>query len=134
MALHVCAASLGQRPLTILFGLYNPPAARGPVTVPRGLAPLGYFVELRVTRDDGRLVYASEEPKTALKLHPDRPSSYRDLDPGYLHGVVFEVADLELPPGSYALDLSYSNREFRGPPEARIGSLSYRLQVRLQVA
>jgi hypothetical protein len=134
MAVHAFAASLGHRPLEILFGLYNPPSASRPVAVPRPLAPLGFFVSLRVTREDGRLVYASEEPKARLKLHPDRAASYRELDPGYFHGVVFEVADLELPPGSYALDLSYTNREFRGPPEARIGSLSYRLQVRLEVA
>ena len=78
MSLHAFAASLGHRPLEILFGLYNPPSASRPVTVPRPLAPLGFFVSLRVTREDGRLVYASEEPKARLKLHPDRAASYRE--------------------------------------------------------
>ena len=132
MDMQYLAVILQASPLTIHFGFYNPEDSEDPCYVPRMLDPLGYFVSLDV-RDGKTSVYRTERPKVRLKLHPDRAESYHALEPGYTHGIVFEIDDFEPDPGSYSLKLTYSNRQFNGFPGHPLGEMTYKATLPLYI-
>ncbi len=119
-------------PLTIHFSLYNPSDSEGPCYVPRMLGPLGYFVHVEVSLGK-TLVYRTRKPKVKLKLHPDRAESYCALEPGYTHGIVFEIDAFEPAPGDHRLTLSYSNLQFDGFPGHALGAMTYTVTLPLYI-
>jgi hypothetical protein len=126
---HIIAA----QPLTIHFSLHNPEQADGATLVPRMLEPLGAFVSVVVRGPGGDEVCRTHPPKFTPKLKPSQESSYVEIEPGYSHGVVLVVEDCELSPGHYEVDVSYSNRDYRGPDGSAIGELTHTETLPLQV-
>lgn len=123
--MHYLAAITETRPLTFHFSIHNPGDANGPICVPKLLGPFGYFIEVEAKDAQDKTVYRSTKPKVRLKLHPSRPESYDFLEPGYTHGVVFQVDEMGQVAGDYNLKLTYSNMEFRGFPQNPLGEMSF---------
>jgi len=121
-------------PLTLHFSLCNPPDSGESVYVPRPLGPLGYFVAIVITDQDDQIVYESDKPKVKLKLHPSRPESYLSLEPGYTHGILLTLDDVQLAPGAYQISMAYSNQEFRGFPEYSLGEMTLDTKLKFQVS
>ena len=120
-------------PLTLHFSFYNTPDGKETIYVPKLLEPIGYFIRLVIARANGEEVYKTYKPKVNLKLHPERPESYQPLSPGYTFGYVLIVEGLTPEPGKYTISLVYSNEEFRGFSEHRLGAMSYEALLTFQV-
>lgn len=120
-------------PLTLHFGFHHPAESESPVSVPRLLTPLGYFVSIVITGEKKQIVYESDRPKVKPKLHPARPESYLQLEPGYTYGVMLEVEDFQPARGVWQMTVTYSNREFQGFAEHPIGELIYQTNLAFKI-
>lgn len=120
-------AILQTRPLTIHFSLYHPADSDEPAYVPRLLEPLGAFVGIEVLGAGDRVVYESPSVKLRLKLDPSNAESYWLLEPGYTYGAVLTVDsdELQLSRGEYELELRYSNLEYVGFDDHRLGKMTH---------
>ena len=124
---------IGAQPLTLHFSLHNPEQAGGATLVPRMLEPLGAFVSVVVRGSEGNEVCRTHPPKFTPKLKPSLASSYMELEPGYSYGVVLVVEDCALAPGNYEVEVSYTNRDYRGPDGNAIGALTHAKTLPLRV-
>ena len=120
-------------PLVIHFSFHNANGDAMPAFVPRLIGPLGYFISLEITAENGAVVYETFKPKIKLKLHPDRQESYLALESGYTYGSVLTVEDFSPSPGAYRIALAYSNEGFRGFPGHALGEMRYRTEMAFEV-
>ena len=118
-------AIIQPRPLTIHFSLLNPERASAPVYGPVMLEPLGAFLNVVVRDGMGEVVCQTHAPKFTPKLKPTSDDAYLAIEPGRSHGAVFVVDDCELAPGTYRVQVTYSNRDYRGTAARPVGELSY---------
>jgi len=122
------------QPVVLHFSIVNPRTSEKTIYVPRLLRPLGYFIRLKISDFEDRLVYRTHVPKAKPKLHPDRQDSYLAIDPGYSYGAVLEVEDFTPAAGTYQLALSYSNREYLGFSDHPLGEITCRIKLSFEVS
>jgi len=132
--MHYLAAITETSPLTFHFSIHNPGEANGPIYVPKLLGPFGYFIEVEAKDTEDQTVYRSTKPKVRLKLHPSRQESYYALEPGYTHGIVFQVEEMGQAAGDYHLKLTYSNMEFTGFSGHSLGEMSFETILPFHIA
>ncbi|MCC7364770.1 MAG: hypothetical protein IT303_10395 [Dehalococcoidia bacterium] len=117
---------VSARPLVIHFSLHNPASASGPVFVPRVLGPYGLFVRATVRDGRGKTVLEPPAIRGTFKLDPKSAASYMPLEAGYSFGAVFELEDAPTEPGTYELEVHYSNKPYTGAPGAEVPKLEYK--------
>lgn len=126
-------AVIAPRPLTIHFSLLNPDRARSLAYVPVMMEPLGAFVTVVVRDGMGEVLCQTHRPKFTPKLRPSADDAYLALEPGRSHGAVFVLDECMLDPGTYRVQVSYSNLDYLGSPARAVGSLSYSTVLALTI-
>ena len=120
---------LATRPLVLHVSVYNPATSSERVLVPRMLLPVGTLLQIAVLDVDGATLWRSSAVKAALKLHPDRPDSYVELEPGYSHGAVVSLDTVTEVARAAAVTVSYSCSVFTGPAGRTVDLRTFEITV-----
>ena len=121
------------KPLAIHYYFYNPEGSDEIYYVPRTLRPLGAFISLEITDDQGESVFRTLKPKLKLKLDPTWKDSYQSLEPAYTFGAILTAETADLPPGDYQVEIAYSNLVYTGFPGHDLGEMNFRETLDLHI-